>query len=57
MHGTGDHQHPGNGLVEGKVLIKKTSDGARGTLWMERKEGRREREREREVIQLYTYTV
>ena len=32
MYGTRDNKHPGNGFMEGKVLVKKTSDGARGTL-------------------------
>ena len=43
VYGTGDNKHPSYGLVKGKVLIEKTSDGARGALSMER-----ERERERE---------
>ena len=45
MHSTGDNKHPGNGLVEGKILVQKTPDCSRGTLIWERE---RERERERE---------
>ena len=48
VHRTGDNQHPSNGLVEGKVLVKETTDGARGTLRVEREERGRGRERGRE---------
>ena len=52
VHGTGDHDHPGYGLVEGKVLVQESLHLPWRALYeggrMERAKGKREREGKRE---------
>ena len=39
MHSAGDDEHPGNGLVEGQVLVQQSLDLTRRTLCVDGVEG------------------